>query len=81
VKPRYTPDGMRQKLQGTVTVDVIIGTDGTVTKARIQVSLDKATGLDEAALTAARQSTFTPGTLQGQPVPVHTFLVLEFRLH
>jgi hypothetical protein len=28
VKPRYTPDGMRQKLQGTVTVDVIIGTTG-----------------------------------------------------
>lgn len=81
VYPKYTPDGMRQKLQGTVTVEIIIGPEGTVTKSRIQASLDKIYGLDAAALEAARQCTFTPATLQGQAVAVHTILQMEFRLH
>ncbi|HEX5069323.1 MAG TPA: TonB family protein [Vicinamibacterales bacterium] len=81
VMPKYTAEGMRQKLQGTVVVDVIIGPEGSVTRARVKVSLDKVTGLDEAALAAARQSTFTPGELSGRPVPVHTTLELHFRLH
>lgn len=79
--PRYTPEAMRQKLQGTVEIDVIIGTDGTVTKARVKVSLDKLYGLDESALETAKQWTFTPGLLKDEPVAVHTILKLEFRLH
>jgi len=79
--PRYTPDAMRQKLQGVVELDIIIGTDGTVTKARVKVSLDKIYGLDQSALETAKQWTFTPGTLKGEAVPVHTVLKLEFRLH
>jgi len=80
-KPRYTPDAMRQKLQGSVAVDIVIAADGTVSKARIRQSLDKVLGLDDAALEAAMKWTFTPGMLNGQPVPVHTILSLEFRLH
>jgi len=79
--PRYTPDAMRQKLQGSVVVDVIVATDGRVSKARVKVSLDKTTGLDEAALDAARKSVFTPGMLKGEAVPVHVIVTLHFRLH
>jgi TonB family protein len=79
--PRYTPDAMRQKLQGSVVVDLIVATDGRVSKARVKVSLDKTTGLDEAALDAARKSVFTPGMLKGEAVPVHAIVTLHFRLH
>ena len=81
VMPKYTPEAMRQKLQGSVEVEIIIGTDGSVTKARIKKSLDKVLGLDEAAIAAAKEWKFTAGTLNGQPVPVHGLLNLEFRLH
>jgi len=81
VKPRYTSQAMREKLQGVVSVEIIIAADGTVSKARVIVSLDKVYGLDDEALRTAKQWVFTPGTLDGQPVPVHTILMLEFRLH
>jgi outer membrane biosynthesis protein TonB len=43
-------------------------------------SLDKATGLDDQALGAAREWTFEPGTLDGKPVPMVVNLVLNFSL-
>ncbi len=79
--PKYTPDAMRQKIQGTVVVELVVAADGTVSKARIKQSLDKASGLDESALETAKKWTFTPGMLNGQPVAVHLQINLEFRLH
>ena len=37
--------------------------------------------LVESALETAQKWTFEPGMLNGQPVPVRTILMLEFRLH
>ncbi len=79
--PKYTAEAMRAKIQGTVDVQIVVGPDGKVARARIQRSLDKTYGLDEEALAAARQATFEPGTLDGKPVPVLATLTLEFRLH
>jgi TonB family protein len=81
VVPKYTPDGMRAKLQGQVDVEAIVMPDGTIGKARVVRSLDAASGLDESALTAARQSTFKPGTLDGTPVPVLVTMTFYFWLH
>jgi TonB family protein len=81
VRPNYTSEAMRQKVQGTVEVEVIVGTDGTVTRARITRSLDSILGLDDSALQAARQWTFRPAQLNGEPVAVWSTLVLDFRLH
>jgi TonB family protein len=81
VEPRYTSDAMRAKLQGSIEVEIIVTPDGTVGKARIKQSLDSIFGLDEEALKAALKWTFIPGTLHDLPVPVHTMLTLQFRLH
>jgi TonB family protein len=81
VKPKYTPDAMRAKLQGRVELELVIMPDGTVGKVRVLQSLDRDTGLDEAAVAAARQWVFTPGKLNGEAVPVRVLLSLEFRLH
>ena len=79
VHPKYTSDAMREKVQGFVFVQIVIGTDGAVEKARVIRGLRG--DLDEQALAAARQWTFKPGTLDGEAVRVASVLTLEFRLH
>ena len=80
-QPKYTSEALRAKLQGTVEVEAVVGTDGTVSRARVTKSLDKQLGLDESALEAVRSWVFEPGRLNGQPVPVVVTLMLEFRVH
>ena len=81
VKPKYTPDAMRAKLQGAVELEIVVKEDGTVGEVRVTKSLDRASGLDEAAMAAAKQWLFSPGMKDGKPVPTKVGLVLEFRLH
>jgi periplasmic protein TonB len=80
VKPAYTADAMRAKVQGTVWVECIVMPDGNVGDARITKSLDSIFGLDQEALKAARQWKFVPGTRQGEPVPVIITIELTFTL-
>jgi len=79
--PKYTPDGMRAKIQGKVKLQIVVAADGTVDRVRVLESLDRATGLDDAAVEAAKKWLFTPGKLKGKDVPVAVNLDLEFRLH
>jgi protein TonB len=81
VKPRYSMDAMRAKLQGTVAIEAIVSVDGRVEKARVIRSLDSVWGLDEEALTAARGWVFTPARVNGEIVRARIILELEFRLH
>src|SRR5688572_2144962 len=45
-KPVYTQNAMKEKLQGTVELEVVVGVDGTVSRVRVTKSLDKTYGLD-----------------------------------
>jgi protein TonB len=72
---------MRQKIQGTVELEVVIAADGTVDHARVTKSLDAVHGLDESALSAIRQWRFEPAVLNGQPIAVWSPIVMTFRLH
>lgn len=80
VKPQYTAEAMRAKIQGTVWLEVVVLPDGTVGDVRITKSLDPVFGLDQQALDAARQWRFAPGTRFGEPVPVLVGLELYFNL-
>ena len=80
-QPKYTSDAMRAKIQGIVEVELVIGVNGAVDRARVATSLDRQFGLDDSAIEAARQWIFEPGLLNGSPVPVAAKLTLEFRLH
>jgi len=83
IEPRYTPDAMVAKIEGTVTVEAVVNTDGTVARARVMKSLDKLHGLDQEALMAVSQWTFEPdsGKCAGLPSPTLVTFVLNFRLH
>lgn len=80
VRPIYPDAAMREKIQGTVELEAVVDVDGSVTQVRVTRSLDNTFGLDQAAIDAARQWKFEPGTLKGTPVPVLITLLLEFRL-
>jgi TonB family protein len=79
-EPQYTREAMREKIQGDVELEAVVGTDGTVGEIRVIKSLDQKYGLDDAAIGAAKQWIFRPGTKDGKPVNVRVILVLTFRL-
>jgi protein TonB len=82
VKPSYTADAMRAKIQGAVEMDAVVRADGSVDPASIRVvrSLDRVFGLDEQAIIALRQWRFRPGTYKGQAVAVRVAVELTFTL-
>jgi TonB family protein len=79
--PKYTPDALRARVAGVVELEVVVLPDGTVGAVRVVQSLDTVFGLDAAAVEAARSWTYTPGTLNGQAVPVLIRMTLSFKLH
>jgi TonB family protein len=80
VKPAYTAEAMRAKVQGVVWLECIVLPDGTVGDVKITKSLDPVFGLDQEAIKAARQWRFKPGMRQGDPVPVIITIELTFTL-
>ena len=80
VKPSYTAEAMRAKVQGAVMVEAIVGKDGSVGQVRIVRSLDRTFGLDEEALKAVKNWRFRPGKRQGQSVAVIVEIELTFTL-
>jgi len=80
VKPQYTADAMRAKIQGTAILDCVVTAEGTVGECQIVRSLDSSFGLDQKAVEAARQWRFVPGKRMGQPVPVLVTIELTFTL-
>ncbi len=80
VRPNYTADAMRAKVQGTVLIEAVVLPDGTVGQVQVVRSLDTVFGLDQEAIKAAKQWRFAPGTQCGQPVPVLVTIELTFTL-
>jgi TonB family protein len=80
VKPSYTADAMRAKIQGVVMVEAVVREDGSVGQVQVTRSLDPTFGLDQEAIKAVRRWRFAPGTRFGQPVPVLVEIELTFTL-
>ena len=80
VKPAYTAEAMRAKVQGVVWLRCIVLPDGTVGRVEVARSLDSTFGLDHEAVKAARQWRFMPGTRLGEPVSVRVTIELTFTL-
>ncbi len=80
VKPQYTSDAMRAKVQGTVLISCVVSPDGSVTDVHVVRSLDPTFGLDQEAVKAARQWRFAPGMRTGEPVAVQISIELTFTL-
>ena len=78
VKPQYTEGAMNRNVQGTVEVEAVVLSDGTVGDVTIKRSLDGE--LDEEAIKATKQWRFSPGTKDDQAVDVLVQIELTFTL-
>jgi TonB family protein len=71
--PGYPPLALSD---GTVLIEVAVGTDGRVGEASV---IQSAAGFDQAALDAARQWTFQPARIAGRLEETYAYLVMVFR--
>ena len=80
VKPQYTPEAMRAKIQGSVWLECVVVPEGICVDIQVVRSLDPVFGLDQEAVKAAKQWRFIPGKRQNQPVPVLVTIDMNFTL-
>jgi TonB family protein len=78
VEPSYSEDARYAQVQGTVTLYVVIDTDGMAKDVRVLKSVGY--GLDEKAVEAVGKWTFQPGTRGGEAVRVEAQIEINFRL-
>jgi TonB family protein len=78
VKPIYTEEARRRGVEGDVVLEVVVSADGRVGEVRVVHSLGS--GLDQRAIEAVRQWSFTPARRLGTPVDVLVEVAVEFRL-
>jgi len=79
VAPKYRPSAMREKVQGTVKMFAIVGTDGKVIKSEVAQPLHPE--LDAQALDTLALWEFEPGRLHGVAVRVAITVQMTFKLH
>jgi len=77
-KPVYTDEGRAKRVEGDVLVAVVFKASGEVQVERVVRGLGY--GLDEAAMSAARQIKFKPATQNGQSVDFPAVAHITFEL-
>ena len=78
MSPVYPPLAYANKIQGVTTLWLVIAPDGHV--AHVQVFKPYGFGFEDAAVKAVLNWQFTPGTVDGQPVPVALKVEVPFRM-
>jgi TonB family protein len=78
MRPAYSLETMRDRVQGTVVMRIVIRDDGTVGDVDVIKPLHP--DLDQSAVAAARHWLFRPATKGGQPVAVFVTLEMNFRI-
>lgn len=76
VDPIYPEVARQSNLSGVVKLDVVIGTDGTVSQL---TALGGPEVLQQAAMDSVKWWRFQPYLVNGQAVPVQTTIAVEFR--
>jgi TonB family protein len=78
VDPEYSEEARKAKYSGTVTLSIVVNTDGRAENIRVVKSLGM--GLDEKAIEAVQKWRFKPGANKGAPVRVGAQIEVNFRL-
>lgn len=78
-EPEFSEEARKAKYQGTVVLQVVVGTDGRTHDIRVAQSLGM--GLDEKAVEAIREWKFEPSRKDGVPVAVLVDIEVNFHLY
>jgi TonB family protein len=79
VEPEFTQDARQANLQGSVSIKLIVDSQGDPQDIRVTRHLGM--GLDEKAIAAVKQYKFKPAMYQGHPVSVQIVIDVDFHLH
>jgi TonB family protein len=77
-EPKYSKSARKQKIEGVVTLSVIIGVDGKAHDVKVVKSLEPT--LDANAIEAVKTWKFAPAMKDGHPVAVEMRLEVDFKL-
>lgn len=77
-KPVYPQEAFIKKIEGTVLLEILIDTNGRVTRARVIQSIPL---LDAAALQCVYQWIFSPAVKHGRPVPTIAQAPVGFKIY
>ncbi|HTC36720.1 MAG TPA: M56 family metallopeptidase [Bryobacteraceae bacterium] len=77
-EPHYTKDAKEAKIEGTVQLTMVVGTDQRVHDIKVTKSLDL--GLDANAIACIRTWRFQPAMKDGKAVPVQAKIEVNFHL-
>ena len=78
-KAKYTEEARQNKVQGTVTLQVVFNLNGSITDIKVIRGLPD--GLTEKAIEAAKKIRFNPAVKNGSPVSVRGQLEFSFNLY
>lgn len=78
-QPEYTEEARDFKIQGSITVRLIVNQQGIPEK--IQIVKPLGFGLDDEAAKIIQQWRFEPGSIKGRPVPTLVDVGFEFHLY
>jgi len=78
VEPEFSEEARRAKFMGTVTVALVVDTQGN--PRDVHIARGVGMGLDEKAIDAVRQYKFKPAMLAGKPVPVEVNVEVNFQI-
>ena len=76
-QPVYPQEAFIKKVEGVVTLEILIGVDGRVGRARVLRSIPQ---LDAAAIQTVRQWIFSPAIKAGRPVATLANAPVSFRI-
>jgi protein TonB len=77
VPPQYPPEAGRERIEGTVVLRAVIGTDGSVKDVRVESGLPL---LAQAAIDAVKQWRYKPYLLNGEAVEIDSRITINFTL-
>lgn len=78
VRPQYSPEAMKAKVQGEVVLKTVVNQKGEPTDIRVVQSLEES--LDKEAVKALAGWRFEPGRRNGDPVRVEVEVRLSFKI-
>ena len=76
-RPKYPASALRNGIEGTVLLEILIDSDGSVARSRVIQSVP---GLDAAALECAKEWRFQPALKDGEPVATIAQAPVVFRI-
>jgi len=76
VEPVYPAEARKERLEGTIALDIVVGRDGAVLRMH---ALNGPDVLARAAMDALRWWKFEPYRINGEPAVVETTLAVEFK--